>query len=84
VAVDRDIEASLVKALRYTSGDPNSDHAVRASIRAGIVGDDTDLIDIYEREVGPEQAEVDLRLDGPGVENSATNASVLSLCERVE
>jgi hypothetical protein len=51
---------------------------VRESIRAGIVGDDADLIDIYEREVGPAQAEVDLHLDGPGVQDNATNARQFS------
>jgi hypothetical protein len=79
VSVDHEFEESLVDALRYSSGDPNSDRVMRESIRAGIVGDDTDLIDIYEREVGPEQAEVDLRLDGPGVRDNATNARQFSL-----
>lgn len=79
MAVDRELEASLLDALRYTSGDPNSDRAVRESIRAGIVGNDDELIDIYEREVGPEQAEVDLHLEGPGVANNATNARQFSL-----
>jgi hypothetical protein len=77
--VDRELEESLVEALRYTSGDPNSDRAVHESIRVGIVGNDAELIDIYEREVGPEQAEVDLQLDGPGVEENATNARQFSL-----
>lgn len=79
MAVDRELEASLLDALRYSSGDPNSDRAVRESIRGGIVGNDVDLIDIYEREVGPEQAEVDLHLVGPGVEDNATNARQFSL-----
>lgn len=78
MAVDRELEASLVDALRYTSGDPNSVRAVRESIRAGIVGEDAELIDIYEREVGPEQAEVDLHLEGPGVTDNATNARQFS------
>jgi hypothetical protein len=76
---DPELEESLVSALRYSSGDPNSDRAVRESIRAGIVGNDAELIDIFEREVGPEQAEVDLQLDGPGVEENATNARQFSL-----
>lgn len=79
MAVDRELEASLLDALRYTSGDPNSDRAVRESIRSGIVGDDAELIDIYEREVGPEQAEVDLHLEGPGVADNSTNARQFSL-----
>jgi hypothetical protein len=78
VAVDPELESSLVDALNYASGDANSDRAVRESIRTGIVGDDADLINIYEREVGPEQAEVDLHLSGPGVEANATNAHQFS------
>ncbi|NDJ91791.1 hypothetical protein [Mycolicibacter kumamotonensis] len=79
MAVGREFEESLLDALRYSSGDPNSDRAVRESIRVGIVGNDADLIDIYEREVGPEQAEVDLHLAGPGVERNAANARQFSL-----
>ncbi len=79
MAVDRELEASLVDALRYTSGDQNSDRAVRESIRAGIVGDDAALINIYEREVGPEQAEVDLHLFGPGITDHTANARQFSL-----
>jgi hypothetical protein len=79
VAVDRELEASLVDALRYTSGDRNSDRAVRESIRAGIVGHDAALINIYEREVGPEQAEVDLHLVGPGIADHTANARQFSL-----
>ncbi|ALR12341.1 hypothetical protein MYCSP_14020 [Mycobacteroides saopaulense] len=79
MAVDREFEQSLVDALRYRSDDPSSDRAVRESIRIGLVGNDAELINIYEREVGPEQAEVDLHLDGPGVENNAANARQFSL-----
>lgn len=79
MATDREMEASLVDALRHSSGDPASDRVLHESIRAGIVRDDAELINIYEREVGPEQAEVDLHLDGPGVANSATNARQFSL-----
>jgi hypothetical protein len=79
MAVDRELEASLLDALRYSSGDAASDRAVRESIRAGIVGDDADLLNIYEREVGPEQAEVDLHLVGPGIEHNSANARQFSL-----
>ena len=79
MATDRELEASLVDALRYSSGDPTSDHVLHESIRAGIVRDNAELIDIFEREVGPEQAEVDLHLDGPGVTHNATNARQFSL-----
>lgn len=79
MAVDRELEASLLDALHYSSGDANSDRAVRESIRVGIVGNDADLLNIYEREVGPEQAEVDLHLVGPGVEKNAANARQFSL-----
>ncbi|BBY43237.1 hypothetical protein [Mycolicibacterium celeriflavum] len=44
------------------------------NIRTGIVGDNPVLVDIFERIAGPDQAEVDLHLEGPGVENHATNA----------
>ena len=35
MATDRELEASLVDALRYSSGDPASDHVLHESIRAG-------------------------------------------------
>lgn len=73
-----ELAASLVEALRYTSGDPKADRILHESIRAGIVRDDAELLDIFEREVGPEQAEVDLHLTGPGIENSAANARQFS------
>ncbi|OBJ15182.1 hypothetical protein [Mycobacterium sp. 1245801.1] len=74
MATDHELEASLVDALRYSSGNADSDRVLHESIRAGIVRDDADLLNIYEREVGPEQAEVDLHLVGPGVEANAANA----------
>lgn len=77
-----ELEASLVDALRYSSGDLDSDRVVRESIRAGIVRDDADLLNIYEREVGPEQAEIDLHLVGPGIEANAANARQFSLFVR--
>ncbi|OBH49506.1 hypothetical protein [Mycobacterium mantenii] len=79
MATDHELEASLIDALRYSSGDPASDRVLRESIRAGIVRDDADLLNIYEREVGPEQAEVDLHLVGPGIERNAANARQFSL-----
>ncbi|MEX3755543.1 hypothetical protein ABFW00_06840 [Mycobacteroides abscessus] len=77
MATDRESEA-LVAALRYSSGDPSSDRVLQESIRAGIVRDNTKLLDIFEREVGPEQAEIDLHLAGPGVEHNAANARQFS------
>lgn len=79
MTTDHELEASLVDALQYSSGDPNSDRVLRESILAGIVRDDADLLNIYEREVGPEQAEVDLHLVGPGIEKNAANARQFSL-----
>jgi len=79
VAADHELESSLISALRYSSGDPRSDRVLHESIRAGIVRDDATLLDIFEREVGPEQAEVDLHLAGPGVERNAANARQFSL-----
>ena len=80
MAVDPELESSLVRCTQLRiQAMPNSYRAVRESIRAGIVGDDAALIDIYEREVGPEQAEVDLHLEGPGVADNATNARQFAL-----
>ncbi|KAA1431090.1 MULTISPECIES: hypothetical protein [Mycolicibacter] len=78
MATNDELVASLVDALRYTSGDPRSDRVLHESIRAGIVRDDAKLLDIFEREVGPEQAEVDLHLAGPGIEHNAANARQFS------
>jgi hypothetical protein len=44
------------------------------SILTGIVGNDPGLIDIYERIAGPDQAEADFHLEGPGVEGHSANA----------
>lgn len=71
---DSSVQNKLRAALRYSTGDPASDELMRGSIRAGIVGNDLELMDVYEQEVGPEQAEVDLHLDGPGVDEHATSA----------
>ncbi len=64
----------LRAALQYSTGDERSDAYIRGTLRAGIVGNDPVLIDIYEQEAGPEQAEVDLHLEGEGVTDHSTNA----------
>ncbi|MBJ8342822.1 hypothetical protein JGU71_28420 [Antrihabitans sp. YC3-6] len=70
----RAVGEELRAALEYSTGDPKSDDYIRGSLRAGVVGDDPYLVDIFEQVVGPEQAEVDLHLTGPGVRNHSTNA----------
>lgn len=68
------MQDKLRDALRFSTGDETVDTLARDSIRAGIVGTDPELLDIFEQEAGPEQAEVDLHLDGPGVDGHSTNA----------
>ncbi|OIH85887.1 hypothetical protein BLJ79_03530 [Arthrobacter sp. UCD-GKA] len=45
-----------------------------ASLRSGIVKDDPELMDVWVQEVGPEQARIDLHLEGSGVQGHSTNA----------
>ncbi|WP_461418319.1 hypothetical protein [Gordonia sp. GN26] len=71
---DPDLAALLRQALRDAAGNSPADEHLRASIRAGVVGDDPALLNVYEQEAGPEQAEVDLHLDGPGIESHTANA----------
>ncbi|MCZ2404466.1 hypothetical protein IV498_15090 [Paenarthrobacter sp. Z7-10] len=40
----------------------------------GIVGDDLQLLQVFEEETGPEQVELDLHLEGAGVSGHSTNA----------
>lgn len=68
----------LRNALTQSTGDPQVDAITRASIRAGIVGDDDGLQNVYDDIVGPRQAELELHLTGPGVDGHATNAESLS------
>lgn len=72
------VHQKLRAALQYSTGDPASDEMMRETIRAGVVRDDFELMNIFEQEVGPEQAEVDLHLDGPGVQGHSTNAKQFS------
>ena len=69
-----ELESLLIDALEDAAGDTPEDEAIRASLRAGIVGDDAALIDVYERYAGPEQAEVDLHLEGTALQYISTNA----------
>ncbi|UZF54348.1 calponin homology domain-containing protein [Gordonia polyisoprenivorans] len=69
-----EIAALLREALREAGGSSPSDEALRATLRSGVVGDDPILNNVYEQEAGPEQAEADLHLEGPGVESHSTNA----------
>ncbi|MEW1882174.1 hypothetical protein AB0O58_21040 [Rhodococcus sp. NPDC080181] len=77
-ADSRDVEARLRVALQYTTGDDEADRALRGSLLAGIVGDNQELLNVFVEEAGPEQAEFDVHLDGPGVENNATSAKSFS------
>lgn len=65
-------------ALRETTGDTRLDEMMHGSIRAALSESDTELIDVWEQESGPEQAEVDLHLGGPGVDGHATNAKLFA------
>jgi len=76
-------------ALRASSGTTMADELTRASILNGIVRDDHDLFDIYIKEVGPQQAVLDIHLEGEGVSNHSTNAEsfakfVLGLSDAVK
>lgn len=76
-------------ALQQSSGSTLSDEITRASILNGIVRDDHELFDIYVKEVGPQQAVLDIHLEGEGVSNHSTNAEsfakfVLGLSDAVK
>lgn len=43
-------------------------------LREEVVGDDPELLDTFEFHRGPEQAELDLHLEGPGVKGHSTDA----------
>jgi hypothetical protein len=73
-----DIETLLTTALESALDDSPASQMTRMQLRAGIVGNDPTLIDLYERIAGPDQAEVDLHLEGPGVHGHATNAHYFS------
>ncbi|MBA4023884.1 MAG: hypothetical protein C0482_16115 [Gordonia sp.] len=75
---DAELLSQLNDALRDVATDTPANLALRSTIRTGIVRDDPTLVDLYERIVGPEQAEVDFHLDGAGVEGHATNAKLFS------
>lgn len=70
--------ALLVAALRSESDDPELDQLARFSILASIADDDI-LNDIAVAEVGPEQAELDLHLDGQSIENHSARAEPFGL-----
>ncbi|WP_142254613.1 hypothetical protein [Mycobacterium colombiense] len=69
-----ELENLLTRALQNALDDSPASAFTRMNIRNGIVRDDAALIDIFERIAGPDQAEVDLHLEGPGVEGHSTNA----------
>ncbi|WP_143696602.1 hypothetical protein [Williamsia muralis] len=71
---DRRLEDKLRDALRSAGGNSVVEQHIRATIRASLSDDDTTLVNVYEQEAGPEQAEVDLHLEGPGAEGHSTNA----------
>ncbi len=73
-----ELEALLTTALEGALDDSPASEMTRMQLRAGIVGDDPALIDLYERIAGPGQAEFDLHLEGPGVRGHSTNAHYFS------
>ena len=74
----KELENLLANALQGALDDSPESEFTRLNIRNGIVGDDPGLIDVFERVAGPDQAEVDLHLSGPGVKGHATNAHYFS------
>lgn len=60
-----ELETLLTRALESALDDSPASEMTRMQLRAGIVGQDPALIDLYERIAGPSQAEVDFHLDGP-------------------
>lgn len=64
----------LREALNETTGIKELDLMSWSSIRMGIVGDDPQLLQVFEEETGPEQVELDLHLEGAGVSGHSTNA----------
>lgn len=73
-----ELETLLTNALQNALDDSPASQMTRTQLRAGIVGDNPTLIDLYERIAGPGQAEFDLHLDGPGVRGHSTNAHFFS------
>lgn len=69
-----ELETLLTTALENALDDSPASQMTRMQLRAGIVGDNPALLDVYERIAGPDQAEFDLHLDGPGVQGHSTNA----------
>lgn len=65
----------LRDALRESTGDARADRMAYETLRAGIVRDDPQLLQVWVEEVGPPQALLDLHLGGPGVDGHSTNAS---------
>lgn len=64
----------LRAALRETTGIPEVDNLANASLLSRVVGDDAELLNVYIQEAGPQQVEVDLHLEGEGVDGHSTNA----------
>lgn len=73
-----ELETLLQSALESVLDDSPASAMTRMQLRAGIVGDDPALLDLYERIAGPQQAELDFHLDGPGVQGHLTNAHYFS------
>jgi hypothetical protein len=64
----------LRAALRTSTGDDQADELARASLLAGVVGDDPELLRVFQEETGPTQAELDLHLPGVEGDPHATRA----------
>ncbi|MFD6445072.1 hypothetical protein ACFWEJ_08215 [Promicromonospora sp. NPDC060204] len=63
----------LRSALRETTGDPEIDEFVQASLFAGIAKD-PEAVRVFREETAPEQVVVDLHLEGGEVTEHSTNA----------
>jgi hypothetical protein len=71
----QDLNEALVDALTHV--DLGSSYSAER-IRDEVIGDDPELLDTFELYRGPDQAELDLHLEGPGVVGHATDAKHFS------
>lgn len=69
--------ALLRRALRDSTGDAALDASMYQALAVGIHGDEV-LESIYREETAPEQAEIDVHIDGDSVHGHATSASLFA------
>lgn len=70
------LQASLVQAARYRSGNDALDALLKQSLAAAAVSR-PELIPTLQKELAPEQVQLDLHLTGDSVKQHATNANAL-------